>query len=1209
MKNKPLSQYFTRSSLISLHVAIACFVTSANVNADTYKWTPSSILDNDWGAHGGIDCFAGATNWDSTCSPSNGDSLEFGRSDNNFSYNDYDDIDLVNITFLRELTSTHFISGNQIDLKSGGISTFSTAVQSIENKLSLQGTSTIQFFAGADGADGQLNLSGNITDSVLHSAGADYSFVKSGSGNLFLSGNNGAMHGDINISGGKVILGDSNALSNNSTVRVGFRSTLDFNGTGEKFGGLSGVGTVDLSDGAEMNFGFNNQSTLFSGDITSDSDTSASMSKNGIGNFYFQGDASNFKGDIYIKEGSFFAYEVSEFSNESQVNVEFNGQFSLSDAAVSFNTEIGSLSGSGTVSLNNNDLTMGLNNRNSAFYGVVEGEGDLIKTGSGTFYLEGENTFTGDLVVSQGQVKLGAGDILQGGVSVQQNGTLDLGSEGERVALVELNGGNIISSGGALYANNNVFDLKSGNVSAELAGSGRIVKHGVGTVNLSGTQSYTGGVNIYSGTLVAESQSLKGNIYNLATLTVESNTDNILFNEDIVIENAIYGSGTFRKSGSGTVEFTGAGIKTYTGNTHIDDGTLYFDGSNTSSSRSSVIMANNTQLKVSGTNTVAGIAGNSSNYLTMLNNAHLIVDNDTTYSYGGIMSGQGSLEKRGDGRLNLYGYNSLSNGLIISEGTVEANASSLGSYVVNNSSLNIRKFGTTDNFSGNISGSGVVNKVGVGSVTFSGTEKTYSGQTNVQAGTLVFEHTNSSSKNSGLNIHNGARVVNNGANTVKYLSSDPDQSLGELMLNGDLTIDTDTTNTYYGSINASNSGAQLIKQGNGVQYLLGQNDLSGGVRIDKGTLVGHASSLNGDIENNAKLVLTNGTGPQNYQHAISGNGQVQVSSDVIFSGEAKSYSGDTVVDRNYSLSIYDNSSSANSIVNLNGTLNVVEDSQIKSLEGVRSDALAVIYSGVELTITDAQTSFSGAISGQGGLRLLSGKQELSGANTYTGNTTVSNGHLVVAAGGEISNSATFTQNGGHSEINGTLQQGEVIINNGLLSGSGVIQADLVTVGSAATINPGNSPGTLILMSDLNMKGALVTEIESLQRHDQLKVMGEVALSSSSVFEFIFEPNYVANSGDEFTFLQASLFNFGSLIDFATWADFGRFAVQGLSGAFDWEINFTDNSSNGSLSYLSILLSNSNTDISEVNAPASWGIFLIAFFGLAFATRVSQKRKN
>ena len=67
---------------------------------------------------------------------------------------------------------------------------------------------------------------------------------------------------------------------------------------------------------------------------------------------------------------------------------------------------IGSLSGSGIVLLDGHTLSVGNNNLNTTFSGVLQESGALTKAGTGTFTLTGANTYTRGTTVSAGTVKV-----------------------------------------------------------------------------------------------------------------------------------------------------------------------------------------------------------------------------------------------------------------------------------------------------------------------------------------------------------------------------------------------------------------------------------------------------------------------------------------------------------------------------------------------------------------------------------------------------------------------------------------------------------------------------------------------------------------------------------------------------------------------------------------------------------------------------------
>lgn len=119
--------------------------------------------------------------------------------------------------------------------------------------------------------------------------------------------------------------------------------------------------------------------------------------------------------------------------------------------------------------------------------------------------------------------------------------------------------------------------------------------------------------------------------------------------------------------------------------------------------------------------------------------------------------------------------------------------------------------------------------------------------------------------------------------------------------------------------------------------------------------------------------------------------------------------------------------------------------------------------------TTSSTSVSGAIGGTGGLwKNGTGTLTLTGVNTYTGNTNVEAGKLVV---------------------NGALTSTVRILKGGSFGGNANITGNLVNLG---TLAPGNSPGTVNISGNYTEAGTLDIEVWGLTQgtqHDQVVVTG------------------------------------------------------------------------------------------------------------------------
>lgn len=105
-------------------------------------------------------------------------------------------------------------------------------------------------------------------------------------------------------------------------------------------------------------------------------------------------------------------------------------------------TVIGSLGGNGVVSLGSYSLSIGNNSLSTAFDGVIQDSGRLVKIGTGTLTLGGANTYTGGTIVSAGVLRLNnrTGSATGTGTVTVQAGTL--GGNGTVGGAITLGTGN-----------------------------------------------------------------------------------------------------------------------------------------------------------------------------------------------------------------------------------------------------------------------------------------------------------------------------------------------------------------------------------------------------------------------------------------------------------------------------------------------------------------------------------------------------------------------------------------------------------------------------------------------------------------------------------------------------------------------------------------------------------------------------------------------
>ncbi len=692
-----------------------------------------------------------------------------------------------------------------------------------------------------------------------------------------------------------------------------------------------------------------------------------------------------------------------------------------------------------------------------------------------------------------------------------------------------------------------------------MSGSGVLTKQNSGTLILSGANTYSGGTTVNSGTLQGTTTSLQG---------VITNNTSVVFDQTITGTYAgiMSGSGVLTKQNTGTLILAGA--NTYSGGTAVNSGIL--QGTTTSlqgavTNNSSVVFdqtitgtyagimsgsgvltkQNSGTLILSGANTYSGGTTVNSGTLqgtttslqgVITNNTSVVFDQTITGTYAGIMSGSGVLTKQNSGTLILSGANTYSGGTTVNSGTLQGTTTSLQGVITNNTSVVFDQT-TIGTYAGIMSGSGVLGKQNTGTLILAGAN-TYSGGTTVNSGTLqgtttslqgavtnnssvIFDQTTIGTyagimsgsgvlekQNSGTLILAGANTYSGGTTVNSGILQGTTTSLQGAITNNALVIfDQIATGIY--SRTMSGSGV-LEKQNTGTLILSGVNTYSGGTTVNSGILQGTMTSLQGAVTNNASVVfdqIATGT----YAGTMSGSGvlEKQNTGTLILAG-ANTYSGGTTVNSGI----------------LQGTTT--------SLQGAVTNNASVVFD--QTTIG----TYAGAMSGSGVLeKQNTGTLILSGANNYSGGTTVNSGMLqgtTMSLQGAITNnssvvfdqttigtyagtmsgsgvlekqntgtlilsgvtnltSGTTVISAGTLRVDGSLTSQGIAVNSGaLLKGTGSV----TTVNNSGTVFPGSSIGTLQINGDYTQasNGILFIELDENGNSDLLQITGAANLAGT-----------------------------------------------------------------------------------------------------------------
>ncbi|CAN7620933.1 autotransporter-associated beta strand repeat-containing protein [Bosea sp. LjRoot9] len=692
------------------------------------------------------------------------------------------------------------LSGAGSIAASSGVSTAAGAV--LDLSASTGGGATIKSLAGTSGtvALGTKTL-------TLSSASGTFGGAINGSGGLALTAGTETLSGTNGYSGATTVNGGTLALSGvgsivaSSGVSTAAGASFDISastGGGATIKSLAGSGgTVALGT---RTLTLSNASGTFGGAINGSGGLALTA-----GTETLTGNSSGFSGTVNINSGRLLLGASGTLGNGA--------------AAVNVNTG-GTLGGSGTVGGN-----------------VAVNAGGTLSAG----FSPGTLTITGNLVQDSGAIstfELGQSGVVGGasndfvkvGGNLSMGGTLNLNAATAGWYRLYDVAGTIAGSYGTVNSgalNHTIYTTIPNQLNVLLAGAGQIVQFwdgtdatGNGAVD-GGTGSWSavntnwtsqpgagindqqrGGVGVFAGVAgtvtLAGAQNIQGLQFTVdgysmigGTLTMTGDpfsdpTRSFITTDAGVtatIGSTIAGTGIgLTKQGAGTLILTGA--NSYDGGTTINAGILQLgDGGTTGS-----------------------IIGD------VTDNAVLAINRSDTLTLAGVVSGSGVLQQNGGGTLILTGTNLYTGGTTINAGILQiGDGGSTGSIVgdvTNNAILAVNRSDALT-LPGDISGTGVLQQNGTGTLILTGTN-IYTGGTTINAGTLQ---------------------IGNGGTTGSIV--------GDITNNAALAVNRTDALTLPGDI--SGTGA-LQQNGSGVTTLAGAASYLGATAVNAGTLRANAAN-------------------------------------------------------------------------------------------------------------------------------------------------------------------------------------------------------------------------------------------------------------------------------------------------------------------------------------------------------------------------------
>ncbi len=625
-------------------------------------------------------------------------------------------------------------------------------------------------------------------------------------------------------------------------------------------------------------------------------------------------------------------------------------------AAITFNSGLTSYTiatgtGSGAITLQSATTPIDVTGVHT-ISAVLQGTGAGInKTGTGLLTLSGANTYTGATTVANGMLQVTGGDdrlptattVTLGDATANTSGKLILGDNSQ--------------------SHNQTL---AGILTAGTGGANSVV--GAGPTNSVLTVTVASGIDTFSGTLGGPGQ----NENNLA----------------------------LTKTGAGTLILSGP-------NTYIGPTTVGSSGG-----------INPGVLRLSGPGMISNAPASVFNGTLDINGTTQSIQ---SLSLGGGGSGSTATVAISSGTLNLNGdvtYNATNNpnGAVISgagAGVLNLN-SVVRTFTVNDSTAAVNDLTISANIQDGFVGGTSLTKAGAGTLLLTGSNS-YSGGTTIAAGVLSLGSANA--LGGGLITFSGGALQWSAANTMDY-STSFNPAPGEtykLDTNGQ-TVSLATPLPAGGALTKLGSGTLILSGSAGSNLYTGATTISAGLLVAQDTLAnssvlnlaGTATSFavfqtNGVMNRQAGTALNAGTGGINWGNyagfaaqggkltiSITGNPLVWAS-NFISSGANALVFGSTTADSQVELTtgftLGNNATGAGTLRTIYVEKGVGGDSAL--LSGVITDAVGTGNGGEAITKTGNGTLI------------------LSGANTYTGATTVSAGTMTAGLDVPISSAGPF----------------------------------------------------------------------------------------------------------------------------------------------------------------------------------------------------------
>ncbi len=766
------------------------------------------------------------------------------------------------------------------------------------------GTETINNLSGDSGTSVKLGAN-TLVVNITGSGTYNFQGVISGTGGLTVTassagyaltlGGANTFTGATTVSSGTLALSGSGSIANSSGVSIASGATFDISQIsgegGATINGLNGGGTVALGSKGLAEDGTGNFSGVIRDGGIGDG-SGGYLEKNGNGTTLTLSGINTFTGQTLINGGTLALSGSGSIADSINLTVQPGTIFDISQTTTG--ATVNNLGGSGTVALGAKILTLNIGS-SGAFTGVIQNGGigggtggSIVKNGSATLTLSGNNTFTGGATINSGTLVVGNANALGTGP-------------------VAVNGSSTLETSGALAGSGTTIAV---NAASYTQASGATLALLVNSLTTHDSIALGGGAATLAGTLdlifASGSNPLAGQNYTVVSTTHSESSGDIFNNIVLTGAGTLHATAAFDNGTGEVISLVSIPTLYWTGSTTgtaLADASGSWDTTPTTNTVWSSAAASGTaqawvngdmaSLGAGGTSAVTvtidqsgGVSASGITFNAMTGGSYTIAsagEGDDLNLIGGTtitmnadatisapIVGTGALNLTGSHTLTLSGANTYTGGTIINSGATLDVTGSIGGAVTDNGAFDVNNTITISDLTG--TGPMAIGNADVLVVSPTAAD-TYSGTLTGNATTQVDVIASSLSLTGNLSEYAGTYVGSGGVLTINatgtlnssavlYSTHNGTINVAYSSLNGN-PVNFDA-NSADGFLNLTGSGSGTLGNGSTLLHIFDTtgttiNTIDAGGSSNTLTIASPIQSANTGSGGSNTLVLQNGT--------------------------------------------------------------------------------------------------------------------------------------------------------------------------------------------------------------------------------------------------------------------------------------------------------------------------------------------------------------